>query len=407
MKNTLTPRRELMLLVTLAGIQFSHVVDFMIMMPLGPQLRELLLLTDAQFGLLVSAYTLASGVSGLFATTYIDRYGRKNLLLLLYALFGLSTVACGLSTNYASLVLTRVAAGLFGGVLSALSQTIVGDVIPFERRGRAMSIVMTSFSAATVAGIPAGLFLAAHLGWHMPFFAIGALSFGLMCLAALTLPSLDAHVAYSRERKVMQGILQVLKDTNHQKALLLSACIVFAAFTVVPYITLYMRANVHIAMDQIPYIYLTGGFATLFSMRWVGSATDRVGKAKMFKIMVLVAIFPLLITTLLPPVPLWVVLITSSCLYVCMSGRMVPGMALVTSAALPQYRGTFMTLNSAVQSAAMGVAAFVGGQVIGRDANGEVTHYWIAALVGAVASALAAFMSTRISLYIQNTHNPQ
>ena len=399
--NPLTQRRELLLLITLAGIQFSHVVDFMIMMPLGPQLRELFTLTDAQFGFIVSAYSLAAGFSGLFAATYIDRFGRKTLLLVLYALFGLSTIGCALSVSYSWLIVSRIAAGASGGVLAALSQTIVADVIPFERRGRAMGVVMTSFSVATVAGIPAGLFLATQFGWHSPFFVIGGLSIFLMFLGVSTLPRLDAHLEHSRGRAVLPLILQVLRERNHQRALLLSACIVFAGFTVVPYITLYMRANVGLAAEQIPYIYLVGGLATLFSMRWIGQATDRVGKAKTFKVMVVLAVFPLLITTLLPPVPLWVVLITSSCLFVCMSGRMVPGMAIVSSAARPEWRGTFMTINSAVQSASMGVAAFVGGHLIGRNARGELTHYWMAAGVGIIASIWAFLISSRVHLHKQ------
>lgn len=155
----LTPRRERWLLLTLAGIQFTHILDFMIMMPLGPQFTALFGISNAQFGLLVSAYTLSAGLSGLMAATYIDRFSRKRLLLTMYSLFGLATLACGLAPDYMSLMLARVAAGLFGGVLSALSQTIVADVIPFERRGRAMSVVMTSFSVSTVAGGAARLVL--------------------------------------------------------------------------------------------------------------------------------------------------------------------------------------------------------------------------------------------------------
>ena len=175
MTQPLTPRRELWLLLTLAGVQFTHILDFMIMMPLGPQFRALFGISDAQFGLLVSAYTLAAGVSGLLASTYVDRFGRKRLLLVLYVLFGLATLACGLAPSYAALMVARIAAGLFGGVLSALCQTIVADVVPYERRGRAMGIVMTAFSVSTVAGVPAGLFLAAHFSWQVPFFGIAVL----------------------------------------------------------------------------------------------------------------------------------------------------------------------------------------------------------------------------------------
>ena len=197
MSKALTPQRELWLLITLAGIQFTHILDFMIMMPLGPQFTQLFAITDAQFGMLVSAYTLAGGLSGFLASAYIDRFGRKRLLLVLYGLFALATLACGLAPTYMTLMMARIAAGVFGGVLSALSQTIVGDVIPFERRGRAMSIVMTSFSVATVAGVPAGLFLAAHLGWHSAFFGIALLCALFLCFAAWTLPRLDAHLGAS------------------------------------------------------------------------------------------------------------------------------------------------------------------------------------------------------------------
>jgi predicted MFS family arabinose efflux permease len=184
----LTPRRELWLLLTLAGIQFTHIVDFMIMMPLGPQLVALFGINDAQFGLLVSAYTFAAGASGLLAATYVDRFGRKRLLLVLYVLFALATLSCALSPNYATLMLARVACGAFGGVLGTLTQTIVGDVIPFERRGRAMAVVMSSFSLATVAGVPAGLWLATQFNWHAPFYALALVCVGLGLLAWRTLP---------------------------------------------------------------------------------------------------------------------------------------------------------------------------------------------------------------------------
>ena len=149
-----TARQELLLLLSLAGIQFTHIVDFMIMMPLGPQLTNLFALSFAEFGLLVSAYTVAAGLSGLFATTFIDRFDRKHLLLTLYVLFALTTVACGVAPTYGWLMAARIASGFFGGVLSTMTQTIIGDVVPFERRGRATGIVMTSFSVATVAGSP-------------------------------------------------------------------------------------------------------------------------------------------------------------------------------------------------------------------------------------------------------------
>jgi predicted MFS family arabinose efflux permease len=395
----LTPRRERWLLFTLAGIQFTHILDFMIMMPLGPQFTALFGISNAQFGLLVSAYTLSAGLSGLLASTYIDRFSRKQLLLTMYTLFGLATLACGLAPDYLWLMVARVAAGLFGGVLSALSQTIVADVIPFERRGRAMSVVMTSFSVSTVAGVPLGLFLAANLSWHAPFFGI-ALLVGVLSLGAWqTLPRLDAHLHHPERVSVWRGIGQVLAEPNHLKAFGVSGLMMFAGFTVIPYITIYLQSNAGMQTHQVPWIYLCGGVATLLSARYFGRLTDRVGKVKVFQRLALAVTLPLMATTLAQGLPLWGLLVISTLLFTVMSGRMIPGMAMVSSAVEPRLRGTFMTLNSAVQSASMGLAALVAGLIIGRDAQGQLTGYWVAGLLGVLASVLSAWLAGRLHLH--------
>ncbi|NUN61068.1 MAG: MFS transporter [Burkholderiaceae bacterium] len=385
----LPPRRELWLLLTLAGIQFTHILDFMIMMPLGPQLTRLFGISDAQFGLLVSAYTLSAGVSGLLAATYIDRFGRKRLLMVLYVLFGLATLACGVAPTYGALMVARILAGMFGGVLSAVGQTIIADVIPYERRGRAMGIVMTSFSVSTVAGVPLGLVVAERWGWNMPFIAIALLCGVLTMVAARVLPAMTAHVHGASQHTVMGGIAQVLADANHRRAFLFSALLMSTGFTVIPYITIYLQANVGVQSGQIPWVYLCGGVVTLFTARLFGRMTDRHGKVTTFRWLAVVVAVPLLSVTLLGQVPLWVVLVATTLMFALMSGRMIPGMAILTAAANPALRGTFMTLNAAVQSAAMGLASLAGGMLIQRDAQGLVQNYWMAAVLGIVASLLA------------------
>ena len=396
-----TTRRELWLLLTLAGIQFTHILDFMIIMPLGPQFTQLFGINEAEFGLLVSAYTLAAGASGLVASAYIDRFGRKRLLLTLYGLFALATLACGLAPTYASLMAARIAAGIFGGVLSALSQTIVGDVIPFERRGRAMGIVMTSFSVASVLGVPAGLYMAAHLGWHAPFFAIAALSMVFAMFAAITMPTLSGHLKGSHSSSAWQRISSVLSDLNHLKAFGFSALMMLAAFPVVPYIAIQMQFGVGLRSDELAYIYLCGGIASLFTARMFGQLTDRWGKVQSYRLIALLLVPTLFALTLLPfGTPLWLALIASTLLMVCGSGRMIPAMAIVTSAANPTLRGTFMSLNSAVQSAAMGVGAFVGGSLISRDGAGQLQNFWQAALFGSAASLLGIWLAGRLDLHV-------
>jgi len=399
MTSSLSPARERWLLLTLAGVQFTHILDFMIMMPLGPQLTALFGLSNAQFGLLVSAYTFSAGLSGLLASLYVDRFGRKRLLLVMYGLFALATLACGLAASYPALLAARVATGLFGGVLSALSQTIVADVVPFERRGRAMAVVMTAFSASTVAGVPLGLFLVAHLSWQAPFILIALLAFALQGLAWLTLPRLDAHVAHVRGHGVLQALRQVLAQPNHRRAFWLSGTMMMAGFVVIPYITLYVQTNGGLRPDQVPWMYLCGGVATLLTARRVGRWTDRRGKGPAFRRMALAVIPALLATTLSAGLPVVGVMVISTLLFATMSGRMIPGMALVSSAADPRWRGTFLTLNSAVQSGSMGLAALVGGLVIGRDAQGLITHYWVAGLLGAGLSLLSIWLSRRVHLH--------
>ncbi len=403
MTSHLTPKRERWLLLTLASIQFTSVLDFMVMMPLGPQLTELFGISAGEFGFLVSAYTFAAGLSGLLAATYIDRFGRKRMMLTLYPLFGVAALACSFAPTFAWLMLARVASGFFGGVLMALSQTIVAEVIPFERRGRAMGVVMTSFSVATVAGVPLSLFLASHFNWHAPFLAIALMVSVCALGAAKTLPSLKghlvAHPSGDSAPNMLANLRLVLVDPNHLRAYAMSSSMVFAGFAVIPYITLYLQGNAGFKPEQIPYVYLTGGICTLISARLIGHWSDRAGKAYAFRRLALLMPLPLLAMTLSADLPMVGVLLVSSVLFVVMSGRMIPGMALIGAAADPRRRGSFMTLNSAVQSLAMGLAALVGGQILGRDGNGHLTHYWIAALLGGGASLLSFLLASKLRLH--------
>ena len=403
MTSHLTPKRERWLLLTLASIQFTSVLDFMIMMPLGPQLTELFGISASEFGFLVSAYTFSAGLSGLLAATYIDRFGRKRMMLTLYPLFGAAALACSFAPTFAWLMVARVASGFFGGVLMALSQTIVAEVIPFERRGRAMGVVMTSFSVATVAGVPLALFLASHFNWHAPFLAIALMVSVCALGAAKTLPSLKGHLAAhpigDSAPNMLANLRLVLVDPNHLRAYAMSASMVFAGFAVIPYIALYLQGNAGFKPEQIPYVYLMGGICTLISARLIGHWSDRAGKAYAFRRLALLMPMPLLAMTLSAGLPMVCVLLVSSVLFVVMSGRMIPGMALIGAAADPRRRGSFMTLNSAVQSLAMGLAALVGGQILGRDGNGHLTHYWMAALLGGGASLLSFVLASKLRLH--------
>ncbi len=275
----------------------------------------------------------------------------------MYGGFALATLACGLAPGYALLLVARVAAGLFGGVMGTLVQTMVGDAIPFERRGAAMGLVMASFSLATVAGVPASLWLAEAAGWHAPFIAIALASAAIGAVGLLTLPRFDAHLQAARGRGAWQPMLLVLRQPRHWRAFAFTALIMATGFTAIPYLTIYMTANMGLHTSQVPLVYLAGGVATMFSARLIGQAADRWGKVRVFRAVACAALVPLLAITHLGPVPLVLLLTITTLFFVLVSGRFVPGMALVTAAAEPALRGTFMSLNSAVQSSARRSAA--------------------------------------------------
>lgn len=402
MTSTPTPSpkiNERLVLLTLAGIQFTHILDFMIMMPLGPQLIQALHIDTHEFGLLLSSYTFTAAASGLLAAAYVDRFDRRRLMLTLYMLFMLATLACGLAPNFGALLLARALAGAFGGILGALVQTMIADVVPFERRGQAMGTVMAAFSISTVAGVPLGLLLAEHvpaLGWRAPFFFIIALSCIFLAIGFRFLPSLSAHMERKREGNVFQQIYAVAKNRDHLKAFLFVG-LMMMNFSVIPYIALYYTANLGMSESFITLMYLVGGAATFFSSRQIGKLTDRFGKLRAFRWACVAGFVPLLVTTHLVPMPAWVVLLNSTVFFVLVSGRMIPGMAMVTGVAMPQVRGAFMSLTSSVQMLGSGIASLVAGLIISRDALGQIQHYnlvgYFAVACGLLTLWLARFLT--------------
>ena len=393
--------RERLLLWSLASVNFTHIVDFMVMMPLGPQLTKLFHLTDAQFGLLVSAYSLAAGLSGLLVSMVIDRFERKKALLSVYAGFALATLACGLAPSYMALMGARIAAGIFGGVLGALVQTIVGDAVPFERRGQAMGLVMSAFSLSTVAGVPLSLWLASRYGWHMPFFAIAAVSVAILIAAWRSVPVLRGHMTGVSAQPPMKQLQMVLSEPNHWRAFALSMLMLSGSFSIIPYITIYTTTNVGLTADQVPLVYLFGGVATLFTARLWGKLTDRWGKVQMFRIISLAAVLPMMALTHLPVVPVPVLILVTTAFFVFVSGRMVPGMALMTAAPAPAMRGSFMSVNGALQSAAMGVSAWVGGLMISRSPDGLVQGYGYTGWFALVSTLIMVWWVGHLRLHTQ------
>ena len=377
--------RELLLLLVLAAIQFTHIVDFMMIMPLGPVFRHEMALVPWQFGFVVSAYTYSAGIAGLLAAHFVDRYNRKTALLTLYAGFITGTLLCAAAQSFAFLLVARTVAGAFGGVVAAVVLAIVGDAFPDAQRGTAMGIVLSAFSVASIVGVPLGLLIAELNGWRSTFFVLGGLSLVVMALAALVLPPLRGHLGRGHHRLVRTW--PVLVHPNHLRAFALTGALVFSSFLLGPYLPTFLEANVGVQQTELKFVYLFGGLATLATMTIFGRLADRFGKLPVFQILILASLPAILVVTNLPGgLTLPLVLTITTLFWVVTSGRWVPAMALVTASSAPAYRGSFMSLNSAVQQFAAGLATSIGGFLL-YETDGSLLPMSAASTAGLLASA--------------------
>lgn len=368
------------ILFTLAAVQFTHIMDFMIMMPLGAGLMRVFNITPNQFSHLVAAYGLAAAITGFAGGFFIDRLDRKRALLWLYAGFGISTLACALAPTFALLLAARVAAGAFGGVAGSIVTAIVADVIPPERRGRGMAVVMSAFPLASVLGIPAGLILVDLFEWHAPFLLLAGLSLPIWFVASRFLPALPPTHAKTHPGRQMW---EILTHGIHLRGFLLTASLVFAGASIVPFMSPSLVANTGLSESQLKFVYLFGGAATFFTTRLFGRLTDRHDKLHVLAGVTVFSIATALVITRLGPTPIAITLMITSLFFVTMAGRFTPAMAMISNSVEPRYRGGFMSVNSAVQQAAGGLANIVAGTLITREAaTGRLVGYprvgWIA-----------------------------
>jgi predicted MFS family arabinose efflux permease len=363
------PLSEWFLLLMLAALQFTVAVDFVIMMPLGPQLMRIFDINTPAFNLAVSAYAGAAGISGICAALFLDRFDRKMALLTIYGGFTIGTLFCGLAPTYVTLVLARALAGCFGGIVGGISLAMVGDLVPEARRASAMGTVMSAFSVAQVAGIPLGLYLADTLSWHVPFLALAGLSALVWVCALIQLPRVRAHLALSRSETAIRRFTAILFNGDHLRALAFMAVITLGGFMIIPDLANYLVNNVGLNAPELRCVYLVGGAFTLFTMNGVGRLADRYGRMRMFTIMLLCSMVAAFLITHLPPAPAVLVIAASTFFMISMTGRFVPAITMITSSVTPAHRGGFMSINSSVAQFSSAVAAAISGFIIHDGAD--------------------------------------
>lgn len=344
--------------------------------------------TPAAFATAVSAYSWCSGLSGLFAATYIDRFDRRRLLLTMYALFALSNLACALANSFPLLLAARAFAGITGGVLGSVIMAIVGDMIPVQRRGAATGTIMTAFSLAAIAGVPAGVMLGAHFGWAAPFFLLVALSLLVWLAGWRLVPSLTEHLSRRQPplAEVLPDLWRLLSNPRHLNAFALTFMMMVAHMVVIPFISPVLVANHGVAPEQLSWLYMAGGAATFFTSRRVGRLADRFGTRRVFRIAALLAFVPVLFVTHLPDLPFYALVMFFPFFMVLMSARMVPMQALLTTMPAPARRGAFLSANSAIQALGTGCGAWIGGLMLGTSPQGRIVGYgtvgWVSVAVG-------------------------
>lgn len=397
-------KKERILIFLLAALNFTHILDFMIMMPLGNYLMPYFKINPQQFSMLVASYTIAASVSGFLAAFYIDSMDRKKSLLLAYAGFLISTLACGFAPSYAVLLIARLIAGVFGGLIGAQVISIISDLFVYERRGRAMGAVMSAFAIASIVGIPLALYLSNLISWHAPFIFIASLGFMLIPFLIKFLPKVNAHLEPGQKVSLnFVGFRKVISDRRQVMALFFTGFIMFGHFLVVPFINPYLEFNLGYSKTITPLIYLVGGIAAFFSANLLGRLSDKIGKLKVFRICLFISLPLVLFLTNLIALPYWIVLLLFAFWFTVSTGRGVTSQAMVSNVADPKFRGSFQNFNSSFQQAGTGLASIVAGLVVVEKEGGRIGHYaWLGyisviVLIIALVFAQLLFKAKRLS----------
>lgn len=389
--------KERIILIILSGINFTHILDFMIMMPLGAYLMPYFSITPFQFSLLVSAYTISAAVSGFAAAFFVDRYDRKKILIYAYGLFLMGSIACGLAPNYYALFAARIFAGVFGGLIGAQVVSIVSDTFNYERRGVAMGAIMSAFSLASTIGMPFALQLANVVSWHAPFIMVGVMGLLLLPLIQIYLPSMQSHIntsAHHPERKITV-LLHVIKSPEQYKAILFTFLMMLGHFLVIPFINPFLQNNVGFSKEFTPLIYLVGGVASFFASNYLGKLADVYGKMRIFTICVFSALPMVVLLTNMPANQNYIaVLILFGLWFSASSGRGVTGSAMVTNVVRPEQRGSFQSFNSSMQQLGTGLASLIAGMVVGKDAvTGKLINYDVVGYMSIVVLLLCVYIA--------------
>ncbi len=379
-------------------LSFTHIMDFMVLMPLGPKLMTIFQINPQQFSFLVSIYSFTAGVFGLIGSLFFDRLDRKYALLGAYIGFLFGTLCCTLATTYNYLLIARAISGAFGGLISGISFAIIGDLFSIHERGAATGKLMASFSFAAVAGVPIGLVLSNHFSWHAPFIAIVIFGSVAALIAITTIPHVNMHLK-THYTGIFSGIIENVSDTNSRRALVTTFMMTLSQFVVIPFISPYLVHNVKYPEEHLSFVYLLGGTVTIFSGPYVGKLCDQLTPRRVFNRTGLLFIIPFFIFTHLGQAHMAIALSLTTLIFLFSNSRMIPAMTIISSSIPPSRRGSFMSLNSCLQQLGSATASFIGGSLVSQTVGaGELIGFsntaYFAILFGLSAYALGRTIKT-------------
>ncbi|NLR58703.1 MFS transporter [Chitinophaga polysaccharea] len=391
------------LVITLLALtQFTVVLDFMVMSPLGDMLMKSMSIKPNQFGLIVSAYAFSAGVSGLLTAGFADRFDRKRLLVFFYGGFILGTFCCGLANSYVTMVAARIVTGLFGGVIGAISLAIVTDLFDISQRGRVMGFTQMAFGASQVLGIPIGLYLANAWGWEAPFLLIAGLALVIVLLIWFILEPVNAHLAVQRDKNAFLHLWHTVQKRDYRIGFAATALMSVGGFMMMPFGSAFAINNLHITAEQLPFLFMVTGVSSLCIMPLLGKLSDKIDKFRLFATAALLMMGVVIVYTHLSPHPLWMIMGLNILMMGGIMGRMIPFTTLITGIPDLSDRGAFMSVNSSLQQIAGGIAALIAGMIVSQQSKySPLEHYdtlgWV--IVGLTIPCI--FLVYRVSVLVK------
>jgi predicted MFS family arabinose efflux permease len=368
-------RYQVFVIAILAFLQFTIILDFMIVSPLGAMVMPRLHITPQQFAWVVSSYAFSAGLSGLAAAGFADRFDRKRLLLFFYIGFTLGTLLCGLATTYPMLLMARIVTGLFGGVIGSVVLAIATDLFALEVRGRVMGFIQTAFAASQVLGLPMGLFLSNRWDWHAPYIVLAELGLAGLAVIWVKLKPVDAHLGKPQEHSPFMHLFHTITEPRHLLAFLTVTLLATGGFMLMPFSSAFLVHNIGISLEHLPTIYFFTGICTIVFGPLIGKAADKFGKFRVFVFGSALTISMILVYTHLGPTPLPVVVLVNVAMFVGIFSRMIPFQALASQIPEPTKRGAFNAISASIQQVSGGLASVVAGHIVTQAADGSIQHF--------------------------------